>query len=315
MATKRDYYDVLGVSKTASDQEIKRAYRKLAKQYHPDMNPDDANAKKKFEEVGEAYSILSDPKKRKMYDQFGHAAFDGTGGPGASGFNGGNGFHEFHFDSSNMGDMDDILKQMFGGGGFGGFGGFGGGGGRTHQTFRQKGQDVTQTINIDFDDAVFGADKTIRVSGGSTLKVHIPAGIDEGQSIRLKGKGGPGIGGGPDGDLMLKVHIMEKVGFERKGLDIYKTTTIPFTTAVFGGEAKVATLDKHVVVKIPAGMQSGQKIRLRGKGIASMRQSGVHGDLYLVIRIDVPTHLTADEEKALKTFEKAQKKAKEALFK
>ncbi len=317
MAAKRDFYDVLGVRKTADDKEIKKAYRKLAKKYHPDTNQGDKDAEQKFKEIGEAYDVLSDPEKRKMYDQFGMAAFEeggtgrygGAGAGGFGGFGGSGGFQEFHFDSSGMGGMDDILKGMFGGG----FGGFGGGQ-RSQRSYSQRGQDVTNTIQVTFDEAAFGCDKTIRIPSADgrgetqTIKVHIPAGIDEGQSIRLKGKGMPGTGGGPNGNMMLKVHILEKAGIERKGMDVYKTANIPFTTAVFGGEAKVDTLTGSVVVKIPAGTQSGKKIRLKGKGIQSMKNSGVHGDLYIRIQIEVPTSLSQEEQEALREFERLHEK-------
>ena len=207
MAAKRDYYDVLGISRSADKSTIKRAYRKLAKKYHPDTNAGNAQAEEKFKEATEAYNVLSDPEKKKLYDQFGHAAFDGSGaygygsepGGGTYSYNGPNGsFHEYHFEG---GDMDDILKNMFGGGfsegagsgfhGFGGFGkGFSGGG-----NFRQDGSDVTAEIDVTFDEAAFGGDKVIRLSdaqgsnvAGKSLKVHIPAGISDGKSIRLRGK-------------------------------------------------------------------------------------------------------------------------------
>ena len=220
MADKRDYYEVLGVDKNADSATIKKAYRKLAKKYHPDANPGDEEAASKFKEASEAYAVLSDDSKRKQYDQFGHAAFDGSGaygygsepGGGTYSYNGPNGsFHEYHFEG---GDMDDILKNIFGGGsgsgflGFGGFGkGFSGGG-----NFRQDGSDVTAEIDVTFDEAAFGGDKVIRLSdaqgsnvAGKSLKVHIPAGISDGKSIRLRGKGMPGVSGGKAGDLLLKV--------------------------------------------------------------------------------------------------------------
>ena len=238
MAAKRDYYDVLGISRSADKGTIKRAYRKLAKKYHPDTNAGNAQAEEKFKEATEAYNVLSDPEKKKLYDQFGHAAFDGSaGGSGAYGYgsepgggtysyNGPNGsFHEYHFEG---GDMDDILKNIFGGGfsegagsgfhGFGGFGkGFSGGG-----NFRQDGSDVTAEIDVTFDEAAFGGDKVIRLSdaqgsnvAGKSLKVHIPAGISDGKSIRLRGKGMPGVSGGKAGDLLLKVRVGKRPGFER----------------------------------------------------------------------------------------------------
>ena len=328
MAQKRDYYEVLGVSKDATKDQIKRAYRKLAKKYHPDSNPGDQEAKKKFEEVNEAYEVLGDDTKRKQYDQFGFSDF-GQGGPGAGGFGGfgsgsytdGNGTHYYY--SSNGGpDMGDVFgdifgdmfgsksgrkhrsafhfdnSQDFGGGGFGGF-----------RNAAEKGQDVTSEITIGFDEAANGGDRMIRVAGADgrnhTYKVHIPAGIDEGQSIRLKGKGNPSASGGEAGDLFLKVHISERPGFERKGQDIYVTARVPFITACLGGEAKVETMTGNVMLKIPAGTQSGSRIRLRGKGIVSMHNSAEYGDEYAVIEVEVPVNLSADAISKLKEFDAA----------
>ena len=348
MADKRDYYEVLGVDKSADDATLKRAYRKLAKKYHPDTNAGNADAADKFKEVNEAYDVLSDPKKKKMYDQFGHAAFEAGADPGAgaggfSGFHGGTngGYQEFHFNGE---DMDDIFGDIFGnmfhgshsgssgfggsnrsyshfGGGSGfhsrsGFGsnGFGGSGfgGFHQQDFAQKGSDVKASINVTFDEAAFGADKRISLSGpdGSsgapqTLQVHIPAGIDTGKSIRLKGKGMPGTGGGEPGDLLLKVTVGTRPGYERKGSDVYTTISIPYTTAVFGGEATVPTLYGNVICKIREGMQSGSKIRLRGKGIVSMKNPGVRGDQYVTIQIQVPQNLNYTAKEKLHEYAKA----------
>lgn len=313
--SKRDYYEVLGVPKDADDATLKKAYRTLAKKYHPDANPGDQAAADKFKEASEAYSVLSDPEKRRQYDQFGHAAFDGGAG-GAGGFGG------FDFNGGDMGDIfGDIFGNMFHGqkgSGFGsqnsgfdrqGFhsqGDFGGFGGRSTQA---KGSDLHSEVNISFEDAAFGCDKMLRLSDPSgsgavqTLKVHIPAGIEDGKSIRLKGKGNPGFGGGPAGDLLLQVHVASKAGFERKGMDVYTTMEIPFTTAVFGGEAKVSTLYGDVICKIPEGAQTGRKIRLRGKGIVSMKNPSVHGDQYVTIRIQVPQDLSPQAKEKLREFQ------------
>ena len=336
MAAKRDYYDVLGISRSADKSTIKRAYRKLAKKYHPDTNAGNAQAEEKFKEATEAYNVLSNPEKKKLYDQFGHAAFDGSaGGSGAYGYGNGPGggtysytgpngsFHEYHFEG---GDMDDILKNIFGGGfsegsgsGFHGFGGFGNSGsgrtrtsGRSYESsgfgngfgnhgfggegnFRQDGSDVTAEIDVTFDEAAFGGDKVITLSNpenpgqpGQSLKVHIPAGIDNGKSIRLRGKGMPGTGGGEAGDLLLKVTVAPKPGYERKGMDVYTL---------------VHTLYGDVMCKIKEGTQSGSKIRLRGKGIVSMKDSSVHGDQYVTIQIEVPRNLSPQARQKLKEFE------------
>lgn len=353
MRTRRDYYEVLGVSRNADDSTIKKAYRKLAKKYHPDTNAGNTQAEEKFKEATEAYDILGDPEKRKLYDQFGHAAFDGSGAgdPGAYG-----NYHEYHFEG---GDMDDILKNIFGGGfgqrsGSGGSGfygsrfrdsqfhdggfydsgfrdggsqgsGFGGGfrnngfrnGGFTGSgfgtdSFRQDGSDLQAELSISFDEAVFGCDKVINLANadgtggaGKSLKVHIPAGIDTGKSIRLREKGMPGSGGGRPGDLLLKVNVGSKPGFERQGMDVYTTVDVPFTTAVFGGEVTVQTLYGNVLCRIAEGTQSGTKIRLRGKGIVSMKDSKVHGDQYVTVQIQVPRNLNETAKRKLKEFENA----------
>lgn len=362
---KRDYYEVLGVSRNADAAAIKKAYRKLAKKYHPDSNEGNATAAERFKEVNEAYDVLSDEKKRKLYDQFGHAAFEegaGTyggaqGNPFGSGFGGsqgnpfgggfqgsysdGNGYHEFHFENGE--DMDDILKNIFGGGfkkskssggfggsgfgtggfhgsGFGGFGsgsnGFGSGFGSGGSDFRSqgfggsyssKGEDLHADVTVSFDEAAFGGKKVIRLQssngGVQNYEVNIPAGIESGKSIRLKGKGHPGIGGGEAGDLLLKVNVQDKPGYRREGRDVYTTVNIPFTTAVFGGEAKVHTIYGDVLCNIKPGTQSGTKIRLRGKGIVAMNNPSVHGDEYATVQIEVPTNLTPDARRKLKEFE------------
>ena len=342
---KRDYYEVLGIGKNADAKEIKKAYRKLAKKYHPDMNPGDKNAEQKFKEITEAYNILSDDEKKKLYDQYGFAAFEegagaggaygggqgfhGQGGFDGSGFGGFNfhqdgngGYREYHFENGNMDDMDDIFGDIFGNmfhgkgssqsSGFGGQSfhsqsGFGGGfGGRSAQA---KGSDLRSEVSVSFEEAAFGCDRMLRLSDPSgngavqTLKVHVPAGIEDGKSIRLKGKGNPGLNGGPAGDLLLKVNVTSKPGFERKGMDIYTTANIPFTTAVFGGEAKVSTLYGDVICKIPEGTQSGRKIRLRGKGIVSMKDSAVHGDQYVTVQIQVPQNLSLEAKEKLREFQ------------
>lgn len=318
---KRDYYEVLGIDRSADENTIKKAYRKLAKKYHPDTNAGNAQAEEKFKEVTEAYDILSDPEKRKMYDQFGYAAFDGSaaGSSGAYGgsygygnsgntgsyrYTGPNGsYHEYHFEGGSMDDMDDILKNMFGGFGRGAYGRGG---------FAQDGSDLEAEISVTFDEAVSGCEKVIHLTdangsggAGKSLKVRIPAGIDTGKTIRLRGKGMPGSGGGKAGDLLLKVTVGSRPGFERQGMDVYTTAAVPFTTAVFGGEIVVRTLYGNVVCKIAEGTQSGTKIRLRGKGIVSMKDPNVYGDQYVTIQIQVPKNLNETAKRKLHEFEKA----------
>ena len=313
---KRDYYDVLGIGRSADDKEIKRAYRKLAKKYHPDTNPGDAQAEQKFKEVTEAYNVLSDGEKKKLYDQFGFAAFEEGMGPGGSyggagpasgagGFGAGShgGFREYHFEGGNMDDIfSDLFGDMFHGGFSGGAGQQAGYGGR--------GQDMASDITVSFEEAAFGCDKFIQLKGENvqSLKVHIPAGIEEGKSIRLQGKGAPGRNGGKAGDLLLRVHIAKKAGYERKGMDVYTTASIPFTTAALGGTAQIQTLYGMVECRIPAGTQSGSKIRLREKGIVSMKNPSVHGDAYVTIQIQVPKYLSPEEKRKIKELEELQRR-------
>lgn len=362
MASKRDFYEVLGIKKGASQSEIKKAYRKMAKKYHPDTNAGDEAAAEKFKEVSEAYSVLNDPEKKKLYDQFGHAAFDGTGQPGGSygagfggagssgfggfGGTGGSGFsgfsqgpdgsyQEYHFD----GNMDDILKDIFGhgfsgsGSGASGFSGFSGtsgtsgfsgssgkgfsggsgfsgfGGGAGYGSFPQDGENVHADINVTFDEAAFGGDRYFDLKDPAgkkqSIKVHIPAGIDNGQSIRLRGKGMPGANGGKTGDLLLKVHVAARPGFERKGMDVYAPVRVPFVTAVLGGKVEVQTLRGKVKCTIKPGTQSGTKLRLRDKGIVSMKDRATFGCHYAVVEIDVPKNLSDDAKQKLAEFDRA----------
>ena len=352
MAQKRDYYEVLGVNKSATDAEIKKAYRKLAKKYHPDMNKDNPKAEELFKEVTEAYEVLSDKEKRKLYDQFGHAAFDegaGQGGAGGQGFGsgaggfggfGGFGGQGFRGGFSGGGGFGNSSFGGFGSGSFGGgAGGSGGsfhfngdtgdgyqeyyytgdnlddifdgffGGSRKGRSRSKDGEDVLAQVEVSFEEAALGADKVIRFRApdGSeqSLQVHIPAGIDSGQKIRLKGKGMPGQNGGGAGSLLLEVTVQSKPGFERKGMDIYTTVEVPFETAVLGGETIVPTLGGRVSCKIKEGTQSGTKIRLKGKGIVSMKNPSQKGDEYAVIQIRVPKNLSADAKQKLQEYAKA----------
>ena len=314
MAAKRDYYEVLGVAKNADEKTIKKAYRKLAKKYHPDTNAGNPDAEKKFKEVTEAYEILSDSEKKAQYDQYGHAAFE----QGAGGFNGG-GFGGFDFG----GDMGDIFENFLGGGfkksGFrGGSGqngnfnnGFHGnfrqnGGFGNRQSYQTKGNDIHADIQVNFDAAAFGKKETIHLKDENgkvqALEVNIPAGIETGQSIRLKGKGTPGYNGGTAGDLFLKVTVSEKPGFKRDGQDIFNTVTIPFITAVLGGDVTVPTIYGNVRCSIKPGTQSGSKLRLRGKGIVSMKNSSVHGDQYTTVEVQVPKNLSPKAKQKLREF-------------
>nr|WP_177297403.1 J domain-containing protein [uncultured Blautia sp.] len=318
MMAKRDFYEVLGVGRNADDREIKRAYRKLAKKYHPDTNPGDKQAEQKFKEVTEAYNVLSDSEKKKLYDQFGMAAFE-EGFESEKSYGNQSGFY---------GDMGDVFGDIFGnmfhgdygesfrggfsGGGFGnGRSGFQDGFGRSTRSGR--GSDLRSEVGISFQDAVFGCERMLQLSSGEAgerpqrLQVHIPAGIEDGKSIRLQGKGNPGYGGGPAGDLLLKIHVESRAGWERKGADIYTTEEIPFITAVLGGEEKFSTLYGDVMCRVPAGIQSGGRIRLRGKGAPSLQNPSVKGDQYVTIRIQVPKTISPEAAEKLKEYDRAMK--------
>lgn len=308
MHMKRDYYEVLGVPKNADEKKIKQAYRKLAKQYHPDTNPGDQQAEKKFKEISDAYDILSNKEKRKLYDQYGFSAFDESMGSGNHERTYRAGFGDFDFGSEDMyqeyhfgdSDLGDIFDNFFGHG-------FSS---RTNdRSYGRRGRDVTARISVPFEDAVHGNERVIQLKDSSgrttSLKVRIPAGIDSGKKIRLKGKGETSPYGNEAGDLLLEVTVEEKDGFERKGNDIYTTIQIPYTTAVFGGEAIVQTLYGKVSCKIQEGTQSGTKIRLRGKGMPLMEHPTVKGDQYVLVQIQVPRYLTPKAKMKLKEYQQA----------
>lgn len=326
MTKAKDYYEVLGVDKNADDETIKKAYRKLAKKYHPDTNAGNAEAEKKFKEISEAYAVLSDKEKRKEYDQFGNGDFEGGnpfgGGTSYRYYTNGDpnqGYQEFHFEGGNM---DDIMEELFGH--MGGMGHMGGGFGSDHShrssrtSFYNSGFDngfdggfagssmnnnIETEMTISFDDAVFGCDKLISLqdphssAAPKKLKVHIPAGIANGQTVRLKGKGRTSAG-----DLLIKVTVEEKIGYERKGMDIYTTVNIPYEIAALGGEATIPTLYGNVKCKIKEGTQSGCKIRLKGKGVVSMKNSSQYGDQYATVQIQVPRHLSAEAKQKLREY-------------
>ncbi|MGR5093937.1 DnaJ C-terminal domain-containing protein [Vibrio maritimus] len=299
--SKRDYYSVLGVSKGASEKDIKKAYKKLAMKYHPDKNPGDTAAEANFKEVKEAYEVLTDTEKRRQYDQFGHAAFEG-GGFGGHGGHGGGGFEDI---------FGDAFRQRgggFGGGGFGGgFGGFEdifsqarGGHGRARA---QKGRDQEFTLTVDFVDAIQGAEKVVElpINGESKkINVKIPAGIKDGEKIRFSGKGGAGINGGPAGDLLLSIATRSHAFLERDGNDLICNTKVDMVTAALGGEAEVNVLDSRFKLKIPAGTQSGRRFKMTGKGVTDRK--GQTGDLLVKIQVETPTNLTDRQRDLLEQF-------------
>lgn len=359
MAEKRDYYEVLGVSKNASESEIKRAYRKVAKKYHPDMNPGDKVAEEKFKEAAEAYEVLSDPEKKAKYDQFGHAAFE-QGGGGAGGFGG------FDFGGGDMGDIfGDIFGDFFGGGSRG----------SSRRNSPRQGAHLRQSVRITFDDAIRGVEKELNIPlketcsacGGSgakagttpetcpkcsgsgqvvytqqsmfgmvrnvqtcpdcngsgqfirhkcpdcsgtgytkirkTFKVNIPAGIDNGGVVRVRGKGEPGINGGPRGDLLISVTVSRHPKFQRQEYDIYSTEAITFAQAALGDTIKIDTVDGPYEYTIKPGTQTDTRIRLRGKGVPSVQNKNVRGSHFVTLVVQVPEHLTAAQKEALKNFQ------------
>lgn len=356
MANKRDYYEVLGVSKSASDAEIKKAYRNVAKQYHPDTNPDNPEAEAKFKEASEAYEVLSDNEKKGKYDQFGHAAFEQGGGAG--------GFGGFDFSGADMGDMfGDIFGDIFGGGGRGR---------KTNGPL--QGASIKTSVRVTFTDAVFGTEKELDLMlkdecgtcGGSgaapgssaetcqkcggkgqvvytqqslfgmvrnvqtcpdcqgsgkvirnkckdcsgtgfiknrkKIQVSIPAGIDNGQSIRIRGKGEPGTNGGPRGDLLVTVMVERHPLFQRQEYDIFSTEAISFADAALGGVIFINTLDGPLEHNIKAGTQTDTKVKLKSKGVPTLRNKNVRGDHYVTLVVQVPESLTSEQKRILGEF-------------
>ncbi len=363
MAEKRDYYEVLGVDRGADDATLKKAYRKLAKKYHPDMNPGDKEAEAKFKEATEAYGVLSDPDKRRQYDQFGHAAFEnGGGGAGAGGFGG------FDFGGGDMGDIfGDIFGDLFGGGGSR----------RRANNGPMKGANLRAVVHITFEEAVFGCQKELEInlkdtcttchgtgakpgtspetcskcngtgqitytqqtmfgsvrnvttcpdcngtgkiirdkctvchgtgytSSRKRIQVNIPAGIDDGQSIRIREKGEPGVNGGPRGDLLVEVQVTRHPIFQRQDMNIFSTAPITFAQAALGGDVKISTVDGDVLYTVKPGTQTDTKIRLKGKGVPSLRNSNVRGDHYVTLVVQTPTKLNEKAKEALRAFDEA----------
>lgn len=355
MAEKRDYYEVLGIPKTATEAEIKKAFRTTAKKYHPDMHPGDKECEEKFKEAQEAYAVLSDPDKRRQYDQFGHAAFDGSAG-GAGGF-----------DFSGM-DMGDIFGDIFGD-----F--FGGGSRRGPSNGPAKGANVRLSVRITFEEAVFGCSKELEFSykeecstchgtgakpgtspetcskcggkgkvvysqqslfgmmqnvqtcpdcqgSGKVVKekctncrgtgyiakkvkktVEIPAGIDNGQCVRVRDYGEPGVNGGPRGDLLVEVIVAKNPAFERQDMNIFSNASISFGIAALGGDVRIKTVDGDIIYTVAPGTQSGTRIRLKGKGVPSLRNKAVRGDHYVTLIVNTPTGLSKEAKDALKRFD------------
>lgn len=310
----KDFYKTLGVSKTADEKEIKKAYRKLARQYHPDINPNNSSAEAKFKEINEAYQVLSDSEKRGLYDQFGEnydkipAGYTG-GGPGGPGgpnlgdfFGGGGGGRPGPggYENINFGEGGDIFESLFGG--LGGRGKRGGGGGFDFggrgRRGPQKGEDIEQTVSVALAESINGTQRGFQVLGqdgvSRNITVKIPAGVQEGARVRVAKQGGEGSGGGQRGDLYLRVRIEPHAFWERKGDNLHCEVPVSFTEAVLGAVIDVPTINGSVQLRIPAGTQSGQTFRLSGRGVPHLKGDGA-GDEYVKVKIAVPKNLTADE--------------------
>lgn len=284
-----DYYKVLGIDKNATEKDIKSAYRKQARKYHPDVNPNDKEAHKRFQEVNEANEVLSDPDKRKKYDQYGKdwkqaEQFESarqsqrysSQGQGRQTYGGG-------FEES---DYSDFFSSMFGGG-------FQGSGRRSQAKF--KGQDFNAELQLDLRDAYHTHQKTLTVNG-KNIRITIPAGIENGQTIKIKGHGGPGVNNGPNGDLYITFNIPNDPHFKRVGNDLYTTVDLDLYTAVLGGEVTINTISGKVKLKIPPETQNGTKVKLKGKGFPKYKKEGEFGDFYVTYNVKIPTNLTPKQK-------------------
>jgi len=291
-----DYYKILEVDKTASEADIKKAYRKLARKYHPDLNPNDASAKKKFQQINEANEVLSDPEKRKKYDRYGKdwqqgEAYEQARQQQSYGSSSSGGFRQ-------EADFSDFFESMFGGSTRGG--NYQGG-----RAGRYKGADINAELHLDLRDVFKTQQQTLTVNGKS-LRLTIPAGVENGQTIRIKGHGAPGSNGGPAGDLYLTFNLSNSTPFRREGNDLQARHQLNLFTAVLGGETMVETFDGKVKLKVPAGTQGGTKVKLKGKGFPVYRQEGSFGDLYVTYDIHVPIHLSAREKELFDELSKLQ---------
>ncbi len=297
-----DYYKILGVDKKADEKQIKKAYRKLALKYHPDKNKGNKQAEERFKEINEAYTVLSDPEKRKKYDKYGHdwekfqyaesagGNFDFGGGAGFGGFKFGGsqgGGTQFEFGGSS--DFSDFFNMFFGGGSRGNF--------RTGGYARpMKGQDYSTIAEITLEEAYNGTSRLIEL-GGKKIRVKFKAGVKHGQKLKIKGKGAPGRNGGPAGDLYLEVRVINNTDFKREGNELRKKINVDLYTAVLGGDVEVTTIDhKKVKIKIPQGTQNGKVFRIKGKGMPVYGSTNRYGDLYLELDIKIPTNLSEQEK-------------------
>lgn len=297
MADFIDYYKILGLSKNATDDDIKKAYRKLARKYHPDLNPGNAEAQKTFQQINEANEVLSDPEKRKKYDQYGEnwkhadqfeqARRQGGGGAG-QGYGGQGGFEGFGggfegFENGGSG-FSDFFENLFGRSRTG-----------RSSNARYKGEDVNASLQLNLTE-VYTTHKQVFTINGKSIRITIPAGVEDGQVIKLKGHGNPGINGGPSGDLYITFQILNNTSFNRIGNDLYTTYELPLYTAVLGGEVILDTPGGKVKLKVAAETQNGTKIRLKGKGFPVYKQENAFGDLYVTYSVKIPTGLTEQQK-------------------
>ncbi|HEX2682431.1 MAG TPA: J domain-containing protein [Ferruginibacter sp.] len=281
-----DYYKILGLEKSATDEDIKKAYRKLARKLHPDLNPNDKEAHQKFQQINEANEVLSDPEKRKKYDAYGkdwkHAELfeqQRSQRNQSSSFGSGQQFHEY----GDAGDFSSFFESMFGGSG-------------RSSLAKFRGQDYNAELRLNLTDALQTHQQTLTVNG-KNIRITIPAGIENGQVIKLKGYGGPGVNGGPAGDLYITFNIAAHPVFKRLGNDLYATAKIDLYTALLGGETTIDTLNGKVKLTVKPETQPGTKIRLKGKGFPVYKKDGESGDLYITYEVDLPTNLTGEQKK------------------
>jgi curved DNA-binding protein len=303
-----DYYKVLELDKNASKSDIKKAYRKLARKYHPDLNPNDTAAQKKFQQINEAHEVLIDPEKKKKYDQYGkdwqHAeefekaraqqqqyqrqySGGGFGGRSAGGFEGAEGFGQ--------GDFSDFFESMFGGATRGG-----------RRTTRFRGQDYNAELRLNLTD-VFKTQKQTLTINGKNIRLTIPAGVENGQTIKIKGYGGEGVNNGPKGDLFITFAIANNTDFKREGSNLYKDVELDMFTAVLGGDITVSTFDSKVKLKVKPETQNGTTVKLKGKGFPVYKKEGQFGDLYITYKIKIPTNLSSREKELLQELQKLRK--------
>ena len=290
-----DYYKILGLTKRADEKDVKKAYRKLARKFHPDLNPNDTEAEKKFKQINEANEVLSDPEKRKKYDQYGkdweHAEeFEKAKAQRQSS----RGSRQYTHTGRQEGDFSDFFESMLGGSGFG----------RQERQVKFRGQDFNAELRLNLTDVIKTHKRTLTVNG-KNIRIAIPAGIEDGQTIKIKGYGGEGVNGGPKGDLYITFSLINDTAFKREGANLYKTVEIALTKAILGGAITVTTLDGKVKLNIKPETQNGAQVKLRSKGFPRYKKEGESGDLFITYQIKMPTKLTEEQRKLFQKLEEA----------